>query len=240
MTLASLWGRLETCAPIGNRRQAGAGWQPARWIPSFYEKAVLCQAENSSFLTSRNSVPGIPPISVCLGLAGGACKAAPVLGGEPNPSQPPPPGPIHDVRRNARSDALFGFPSFTTLSPSSSHGSDSYTLLLYALWSEPTWWLGARWVSILMSRRCHLPRDLRNAQQVNWDWIKDGNAVAEPGISSVPVVVGPVSLFLKIADPYARFKPDSLGSLSNCGFRERFIDFACHPQLVQQYRQLSR
>ncbi len=91
-----------------------------------------------------------------------------------------------------------------------------------------------------MSRRCHLPRDLRNAQQVNWDWIKDGNAVAEPGISSVPVVVGPVSLFLKIADPYARFKPDSLGSLSNCGFRERFIDFACHPQLVQQYRQLSR
>jgi len=109
------------------------------------------------------------------------------------------------VRRNARSDALFGFPSFTTLSPSSSHGSDSYTLLLYALWSEPTWWLGARWVSILMSRRCHLPRDLRNAQQVNWDWIKDGNAVAEPGISSVPVVVGPVSLFLKIADPYARF-----------------------------------
>src|SRR5207244_7345892 len=121
----------------------------------FYEKSVLCQAENSSFLTSRNSVPG----------------------------------------------ALFGFPSFTTLSPSSSHGSDSYTLLLYALWSEPTWWLGARWVSILVSRRCHLPRDLRNAQQVNWDWIKDGNAVAEPGISSVPVVVGPVSLFLKIADP---------------------------------------
>jgi hypothetical protein len=91
-----------------------------------------------------------------------------------------------------------------------------------------------------MSRRCHLPRDLRNAQQVNWDWIKDGNAVAEPGISSVPVVVGLVSLCLKIADPYARFKPDSLGSLSNCGFRERFIDFTCHPELVQQYRQLSR
>jgi hypothetical protein len=55
-----------------------------------------------------------------------------------------------------------------------------------------------------MSRRCHLPRDLRYAQQVNWDWIKDGNAVAEPGISSVPVVVGPVSLLLKIADPYSR------------------------------------
>jgi len=52
-----------------------------------------------------------------------------------------------------------------------------------------------------MSRRCHLPRDLRYAQQVNWDWIKDCSAVAEPGISSVPVVVGLVSLFLKIADP---------------------------------------
>ena len=90
------------------------------------------------------------------------------------------------------------------MTPSSSHGSDSYTLLLYALFSEPTWWLGARWVSILMSRRCHLPRDLRYAQQVNWDWIKVGNAVAEPGISSVPVVVGPVSLLLKIADPYSR------------------------------------
>ena len=57
-----------------------------RRIPSFfYEKAVLCQAENSSFLTSRNSVPGIPPISVCLGLAGGVVKGAPVLGGEANP-----------------------------------------------------------------------------------------------------------------------------------------------------------
>ena len=54
-------------------------------IPSCYEKAVLCQAENSSFLTSRNSVPGIPPISVCLGLAGGVVKGAPVLGGEANP-----------------------------------------------------------------------------------------------------------------------------------------------------------
>jgi len=53
-----------------------------------------------------------------------------------------------------------------------------------------------------MSRRCHLPRDLRNAQQVNWDWIKDCSAVAEPGISSVPVVVNSVSVFLKIADPY--------------------------------------
>ena len=69
-----------TGGPIDNRP---AGFHPR--IPSFYEKAVLCQAENSSFLTSRNSVPGIPPISVCLGLAGGVVKGAPVLGGEANP-----------------------------------------------------------------------------------------------------------------------------------------------------------
>src|SRR6266436_2387030 len=60
--------------------------------------------------------------------------------------------------------AASGCLSFPTLASSSSHGSDSYTLLLYALFVEPTFGLGARWVAILMSRRCHLPHDLRYAQ----------------------------------------------------------------------------
>src|SRR6267143_3893681 len=86
---------------LATKRHSRKGRLPiGRRIPSFYEKAVLCQAENSSFLTSRNSVPGIPPISVCLGLAGGVVKGAPVLGGEANPGQSHLPGPIHDMRRN--------------------------------------------------------------------------------------------------------------------------------------------
>jgi len=78
-------GRLLIGCPATNRRSRKGRLTIGRRISSFYEKAVLCQAENSSFLTSRNSVPGIPPISVCLGLAGGVVKGAPVLGGEANP-----------------------------------------------------------------------------------------------------------------------------------------------------------
>jgi len=51
----------------------------------FYEKALCVKQKILVFLPPENSIPAIPPISVCLGLAGGVVKGAPVLRGEANP-----------------------------------------------------------------------------------------------------------------------------------------------------------
>ena len=63
-------------AGLGDRRQKAI---------VFYEKAARVKQKILVFLASRNSIPAIPPISVCLGLAGGVVKGAPVLRGEANP-----------------------------------------------------------------------------------------------------------------------------------------------------------
>src|SRR6266481_2050258 len=64
------------------------------------------------------------------------------------------------------------------------------------------------------------------------------------GISSVPFVADRVSLFSR---PPILFHLQPSGGLSDCLSRlpfprsgERLIDLPCHPELVQQYRQLSR
>jgi len=54
-------------------------------IVFYYEKAACVKRKILVFLPPRNSFPAIPPISVCLGLAGGVVKGAPVLRGVANP-----------------------------------------------------------------------------------------------------------------------------------------------------------
>ncbi len=61
---------------LGNRRQKAI---------VFCEKAACVKRKILVFFPPRNSFPAIPPISVCLGLAGGVVKGAPVLRGAANP-----------------------------------------------------------------------------------------------------------------------------------------------------------
>jgi hypothetical protein len=144
----------------------------------------------------------------------------------------------------AGSDASSGSGSLPTPAFATS-GSDSYTLLLFALLVEPTNGLGARWVSLFMSRRCHLSHDLRHhpvgVLGLDPDHWRSHRTLGFPQFRG--------SLFECRSSPHRRscftsdLPADCLDCLSRLpllGSRERLINFTCHPQLVQQYRQLSR
>src|SRR6266852_5587226 len=140
--------------------------------------------------------------------------------------------------------ASSGGPSFPTLASSIS-GSDSYTLLLFALFVEPT--DVARCTLGFDTHEPALPSVPRSQKRPVWCTGTGSRRLAQSpnlGISSVPLVADRVSLFSR--SPIL-FQLQPSGGLSDClsrlpfpRSRERLIDFPCHPELVQQYRQLSR
>src|SRR5260370_8098926 len=141
--------------------------------------------------------------------------------------------------------ATSGCPSFPTVASSTSHGADSYTLLLYALFGEPT--DVARCMLGFDTHAPALPSVSRSQKRPVWCTGTGSRRVAQSpnlGISSVPLVADRVSLFSR--SPIL-FQLQPSGGLSDClsrlpfpRSRERLIDFPCHPELVQQYRQLAR
>src|SRR5258708_7428336 len=140
--------------------------------------------------------------------------------------------------------ATSGCPSFPTLASSTSHGSDSYTLLLYALFVEPT--DVARCMLGFDTHEPALPSVPRSQKRPVWCTGTGSRRLAQSpnlGISSVPLVADRVSLFSR--SPIL-FQLQPSGGLSDClsrlpfpRSRERLIDFTCHPELALQYPHLS-